>query len=155
MICYTFVIKGMADFLFAVRQKGAYMLTRMLIQDFPPGPTPKEGDLYKEITIAGKTYRLLYGYYESFEREGPFNEPIPIYPDLIKEPHYTQEGKPVATAMQNICEHYNGKYDEDSSCADCSFFQSCEDLFGLCNCPQNKEKRNEQRKVTYAETVQL
>ena len=114
------------------------MLTRFLIHDAQPQPVPKEGELYREVTVSGKTFQLLYGYYESFERESPFNDPIPIYPDFIKDPHYTDEGVPIATAMQNICEFYSGKSDEDSSCSDCSFFQKQEDLFGLCHCPQNQ-----------------
>ena len=72
------------------------MLTKVLMNGEQRTPTPKEGDLYKEITISGKTFRLLYGYYENFERENPFNEPIPIYPDFIKEPQYTAEGIPIA-----------------------------------------------------------
>ena len=112
------------------------MLNKILVQGEQLPPTPKEGDLYKEVSIFGKTFKLLYGYYESFERESPFNEPMPIYPDFIKEPHYTAEGLPIVTAMQNVCEHYSGKNDEDSSCADCVFFQKSEELFGLCNCPQ-------------------
>ena len=119
------------------------MLTKILLQGAGHPPSPKEGDLYKEVTISGKTYRLLYGYYENFEREGPFNEPIPIYPDFTKEPHYTEEGIPLATAMQNVCGFYRGKNDEDSSCGDCNFFQSSEDLFGFCNCPQNKRSYEE------------
>ncbi len=114
------------------------MLTNVLMQGAEPTSKPKEGDLYKEVTVFGKTFRLLYGYYESFERENLFNEPMPIYPDFIKEPHYTADGIPIATAMQNVCEFYSGKNDEDSSCADCTFFQKSEELFGLCNCPQNK-----------------
>ncbi len=114
------------------------MLTKILTQGVEQTPTHKEGDLYKEVTISGKTFRLLYGYYESFEREIPSNEPIPIYPDFIKEPHYTEDGIPITTAMQNVCEFYNGKNDEDSSCSDCGFFQRGEELFGLCSCPENK-----------------
>ena len=119
------------------------MLTRILSKGVEQPHTPKEGDLYKEVTISDKTFRLLYGYYESFERESPFNDPIPIYPDFIKEPHYTAEGIPIATAMQNVCEFYNGKNDEDSSCSDCGFFQKHEELFGLCNCPRNKRESKE------------
>ncbi len=114
------------------------MLTKFIMQGVEQTPKPKEGDLYKEVTVSGKTFRLLYGYYESFERESPFNEPMPIYPDFIKEPHYTAEGIPIATAMQNVCEFYIGKTDEDSSCSECSFFEISEELFGLCNCPQKK-----------------
>lgn len=112
------------------------MLTKIL-QGAQQSPTPKEGDLYKEVTIHGNTFRLLYGYYESFERESPLNEPIPIYPDFIKDPHYTAEGKLIVTAMQNVCEFYSRKNDEDSSCSDCAFFQKHEDLFGICNCLEN------------------
>lgn len=123
------------------------MLTEFLIQGAEPSRTPKEGDLYKEVTIFGKTFRLLYGYYESFERESLFNEPIPIYPDFIKEPHYTVEGIPIATAMQNVCKFYNGKNDEDSSCSDCTYFQIYKELFGLCNCPENKRGGKLRREV--------
>jgi len=119
------------------------MLTKILLQNIEQPQTPKEGDLYKEVTIFDKTFRLLYGYYESFERESPFNEPIPIYPDFIKEPHYTAEGIPIATAMQNVCEFYDGRNDEDSSCSDCVFFQKHEELFGLCNCPHKKRESKE------------
>ena len=119
------------------------MLTKIPSQDIEQSPVPKEGDLYKEVTIFDKTFRLLYVYYESFERESPFNDPMPIYPDFIKEPHYTAEGIPLVTAMQNVCEFYNGKNDEDSSCSDCGFFQKYEELFGLCNCPRNKRECKE------------
>lgn len=121
------------------------MLSKILLQNIEQPHTPKEGDLYKEVTISNKTFRLLYGYYESFERDCPFNDPIPIYPDFIKEPHYTSEGIPIATAMQNVCEFYNGKNDEDSSCSDCSFFQKYEELFGLCNCPQTQKSILEEK----------
>jgi len=115
------------------------MLTEILMQDAKPSLLPKEGDLYKEVTVSGKTFKLLYGYYESFERENPFSEPMPIYPDFIKEPHYTAEGIPFVTAMQNVCSYYSGKNDEDGSCSDCVFFQNLEELFGFCKCPQNQQ----------------
>ena len=119
------------------------MLTNILSQGVGQPPSPKEGDLYKEVTISGKTFRLLYGYYESFERESRFNDPMPIYPDFTKKPHYTAEGIPIVTAMQNVCQFYNGKNDEDSSCSDCVFFQQSEELFGFCNCPKNKHASKE------------
>lgn len=123
------------------------MLTKILMQGAEQSPSPKEGDLYKEVTVGGNTFKIFYGYYEEFERECPFNEPMPIYPDFIKEPHYTNEGVPIATAMQNVCEYYSGKNDEDSSCSDCGFFQSCQELIGLCHCPQNKCAYREKTEV--------
>jgi len=115
------------------------MLTKILIQGAEASPTHKEGDLYKEVTVSDKTFRLLYGYYENFERESPFNEPMPIYPDFIKEPHYTAEGLRIVTAMQNICEFYSGKNDEDSSCSDCDYFEKSEELFGFCKSPHSRQ----------------
>ena len=120
------------------------MLKAILNQGIEQAPTHKEGDLYKEIMVGGNVFRLFYGYYEEFERESPFNDPMPIYPDFIKKPHYTAEGIPIVTAMQNVCAFYHGINDEDSSCSECSFFQKSEELFGLCNCPQNK-RSNEER----------
>ena len=121
------------------------MIQDIFIQDTQVPLSPKEGDLYKEINICGKTFKLLYGYYESFERDGPFNEPMPIYPDFIKEPHHTKEGTPIITAMQNICRFFSGKHDEDSSCSDCMYFQKGEELFGLCTCPENAKETEERR----------
>ena len=118
------------------------MIGKISMQDKKQSLTPKEGELYREVTISGKTFRLLYGYYESFERESRFNDPMPIYPDFIKDPHYTDEGVPIVTAMQNVCAFYNGKNDEDSSCSDCTFFKADEELFGLCSCPENNRSNN-------------
>lgn len=119
------------------------MFTKIFMQGVEQPPAPKEGDLYKEVTVSGKTFKLLYGYYENFERESLFNDPIPIYPDFTKQPHYTIEGVPIVTAMQNVCDFYQGKNDEDSCCADCVFFQKSEDLFGLCNRSENKRSVEE------------
>lgn len=107
---------------------------------------PKEGDLYKEIAICGKTFKLFYGYYEDFERYGQYNEPMPIYPDFIKEPVYTDNGIPFVTAMQDICKYYEGESESDS-CSECRYFQKSEDLFGLCNCPSRQNNKDLQSNV--------
>ena len=98
---------------------------------------PQEGDVYKEISICGIPFRLVYGYYEEFERESPFNEPMPIYPDFIKAPLYADDGIPFVTAMQDICQHYKGKVEGDS-CSNCIFFTPSKDLFGFCSHPGNQ-----------------
>lgn len=113
------------------------MLTALFSQETGHFPVPKEGDLYKSVTISGHTFHLLYGYYEDFERQSKYNEPMPIYPDFIKHPQYTENGTPFATAMQDICACYDGAESGDS-CSHCSHFQMCEELFGLCHCPKNK-----------------
>lgn len=97
---------------------------------------PREGELYKEVTVGGKVFELRYGYYEEFERNGRFNDPIPIYPDFIEYPVYTDEGHPIVTAMQDVCANYECAHDDDGdSCQDCKYFKKHEDLFGICQSP--------------------
>ena len=114
------------------------MPTGILQQDMEQAFTHKEGDLYKEVTVGGKTFQLRYGYYEPFERERWLDEPIPIYPNFIIDPLYTQEGVTFVTAMQDICAHYKGKKAGDS-CAECEFFVQSRELFGFCKCSENKQ----------------
>ena len=47
---------------------------------------PQEGELFKIITLGGKSFEIKYGYYEDYERN--MGDPIPIYPDFIKAPCY-------------------------------------------------------------------
>lgn len=96
----------------------------------------KEGDLYKTVIFQGKIFTLFYGYYEPYERN--HTEPIPIYPDFIKKPLYNDEGYPIVTQMQMLCEYGNSKF-SDGFCADCRYFQKGTDLFGLCLCQNNKK----------------
>ena len=42
----------------------------------------KEGDVYKVVKIFDRTFELRYGYYNELDRNGKYNEPIPIYPDF-------------------------------------------------------------------------
>jgi len=109
-------------------------------------PMPKEGDLYKTVTLFGKTFPLYYGYYEEFERYSRYNEPMPIYPDFLRNPVYTDDGTPLVTKMQDICAYYQGEGQEDS-CATCDYFRKIEDLFGICICPHRRqwEKTNEKQ----------
>ncbi|MBQ7095703.1 MAG: hypothetical protein IJN80_04585 [Clostridia bacterium] len=113
------------------------MLTNLFNSDLSQAP-PKEGTLYKSVTIEGITFDLYYGYYEEFERHSRFNEPIPIYPDFLKSPRFTKDGLPFVTAMQDICEGYQGPSSGDS-CADCVHFRKQEELFGLCSCPKRQK----------------
>lgn len=103
--------------------------------------SPREGDVYRDVTLFGQTFRLHYGYYEDFERREDGNEPIPIYPDFIKNPQFTSEGFPFATAMQDICEHYSGRESGDS-CIECTHFGPCEELFGICKCDLKKLQKS-------------
>lgn len=117
------------------------MLKKALIGTCVPTAAPREGDLYKEVNICGKSFRLRYGYYESFERATLHNDPMPIYPDLQKQPHYTPQGVRIVTAMQDVCTYYRGKSQVDTHCADCTHFEKSEELFGLCRCTHNQRTK--------------
>ena len=95
----------------------------------------RDGDLYKVVTLYGRTFELRYGYYAEFERES--GEPIPIYPDFKKDPLYTSDGYPFVTQMQGLCEHGESKFVE-GCCADCRYYRDGEELIGICTCPKNK-----------------
>ena len=93
----------------------------------------KEGDLYGIVRVFGKTFEIYYGYYEDYERQSKYNDPVPIYPDLAKEPQYDESGRQIVTEMQVPCEHYRGVAQEDR-CGRCKHFQKGEQLFGFCKC---------------------
>ena len=59
----------------------------------------REGDLYRVLNVHGTAFPLYYGYYEDSERNSPSAEPIPIYPDFLKDPKYTMHGHPFVTKM--------------------------------------------------------
>lgn len=124
------------------------MYTKLHAQDDAEyKPLPKEGDLYKSVTLFGKIFSLYYGYYEEFERYGRYNEPMPIYPNFIQNPVYTDDGTPLVTKMQDICAFYQGEGQEDS-CAACDHFRRIEDLFGICICPQRRQQTKSNGKQT-------
>ena len=114
------------------------MIARILLRESEPEPTPKEGDLYKEVNIFGRSFVLRYGYYEDFERQ--HNDPMPIYPDFIKDPVHTQNGLPFVTKIQDACEYYKGTEKYDKECGGCGYYLHGEELLGVCTCPGNKKE---------------
>ena len=64
-------------------------------------------------------------------------------PDFIKNPTYTKEGFPLVTQMQNQCKYYVGNKNSES-CHGCRYLQIIEDLFGICTCPYNKQKKEDE-----------
>lgn len=125
-------------------KKGDKMFDKLLGISPSMGDAPKENDVYKVIEIHGKRFEIRYGYYEDIDRE---YEPVPIYPDFIKEPIYSDDGAPFAVAWQDVCEHYKAKREErtvDDTCSDCIHYEKCEELLGICTCsarrsnPQDK-----------------
>ena len=116
------------------------MLTKLFKLDVRPRPDiPKEGDLFKVINLYGTTFEIRYGFYEERDRYNRYAEPMEIYPDFIQNPQYTMDGTPFVTAMQNPCELFRGKKDEDSTCDDCHFYQHCDEMIGICICPNHRK----------------
>jgi hypothetical protein len=97
----------------------------------------KEGELYSVVNVFGKTFKIYYGYYEEYERKSKYNDPVPIYPDLKKNPEYDADGYGLVTEMQVSCEKYCGPLGTDN-CGSCAHFEKGEKLFGLC---KNEERR--------------
>lgn len=119
----------MGDFRFPGR-KGACAM-------FNDPTLPREGDLYKRITVAGHTFELRYGYYEDHERQ--LCPPVVIFPDLTASNIYCPEGYPLVTQIQDPCEHYknNTGYPENW-CGDCDHFSGEHPEIGICRCEQQK-----------------
>ena len=98
---------------------------------------PREGDLYKRITVAGHSFELRYGYYEEHERA--LWPPVVIFPDLSASSVYSAEGFLLVTQIQDACEHYLNPGDlPENWCGDCLYYQSEHPEIGVCQCPQNK-----------------
>ena len=104
----------------------------------------REGDLFKIIKISNHTFEIKYGYYDESDRQSKYSEPIPIFPDFIKNPVYTLEGHAFVTHMQDKCKYFKGDLRQDS-CFDCLHFKTGEDLIGICTCALNRRKNNIKR----------
>ena len=98
---------------------------------------PQEGEVFKIIMLGGKSFEIKYGYYEDYERNA--GDPIPIYPDFIKEPCYANDGRPFVTQMQDTCKTASDRH-LDGFCVECKHFCYGEDLIGFCNFGKNKHK---------------
>ncbi|MDO4607580.1 MAG: hypothetical protein Q4B40_00125 [Clostridia bacterium] len=105
----------------------------------------REGEFYKTLIVCDKAFDILYGYYCESERDRW--EPTPIYPDFIKNPQHTKDGRPFATAEQAVCEHYTPKANASGEewCNDCVHFKLYEEIIGVCQCRhrQKSERKDE------------
>ncbi len=98
----------------------------------------KEGSLYKSITLEGHTFHIYYGYYSDAERARW--DPTPLYPDFIREPQRTDDGRPFARADQDVCDCYHPKstVSGENWCNDCQHFHLGEELIGVCRCDRRR-----------------
>lgn len=102
-------------------------------------PTPREGELYKTITVAGHIFELRYGYYEEHERA--ICPPVVIFPDLVSDPRFSPDGHPLVTQIQDPCPHYAAaSCDGEEWCGDCTHFCSEHKEIGICKSPEMRRK---------------
>lgn len=106
---------------------------------YDTGQSPREGELFKVIRSHGRSFEIRYGFYEERDRHSPFAEPMAIYPDFLAQPDYTDDGMPFVTAIQHPCHRFTREKDENSTCEDCGHYRQCEELIGLCVCPENRK----------------
>lgn len=98
---------------------------------------PKEGQIYKSLTVGGHDFELKYGYYESHERE--LCPPVVIFPDLHRTPRYSPEGYPLVTQIQDPCRHYKEQSQAGEHwCGDCFYFTGEHREIGICRCPAHR-----------------
>lgn len=109
----------------------------------PPATQHQEGALFKVIHIHGKSFPIYYGYYEDCDRDNPAVEPMPIYPDFIAEPQYTEEGYLFVTKMQDACQYYRGVDANEKDCAECEYYKHGDELLGVCVCVKNRAEPTE------------
>ena len=98
----------------------------------------KEGDLYKTIKISNHVFDIKYGYYEETDRYSKYSELIPIFPNLLENPLYTEEGYLIATQMQDGCAHFEGEKNLHL-CLKCMHYKKVDDLMGVCFCISNQK----------------
>lgn len=120
------------------------MFTNLFTETEANSSSLKEGELYKVIEAHGETFPLYYGYYE--DRDSHTCDPMPIYPDFERSPRYTRHGLPFVTKMQDSCSSYRGRAGDECECADCEYFSHCEELLGVCTCPENRKLPKEESK---------
>jgi len=112
------------------------MFSTLFFHPEPSAPC-KEGDPFKDIRVLGEIFPIYYGYYEYVERGNPLVDPMPIYPDFLKNPVYTKDGKPFVTKMQDACQYYEGTYVGNRDCAECAYYIHGDELLGICGCSKN------------------
>jgi len=100
----------------------------------------KEGDVYQTIVVGGKAFIIRYGFYS--EKDRKTEEPLPVFPDFITNPEFSECGKPFVTKIQDACEHYESLSADfgDNWCADCKYFENRSCDISLCTNPKCLKK---------------
>ena len=99
---------------------------------------PKEGELYKVYDIDGKVFEVYYGYYSENERGSV--EPLPIFPDFIKNPVYLKNGSPIVSRICPPCECYSPiNTNCEDWCGDCKHYLNATDEISVCKCEKRRK----------------
>lgn len=100
---------------------------------------PKEGELYKIITIGNHSFELRFGYYADFERIN--SEPVVIYPNLSEKRLYDIYGYRIVTAIQDPCDCYevHTRKTREDCCNDCIHYADHNEGIGVCTYTQNNK----------------
>ncbi len=104
-------------------------------------PEPKQ--LYKVFRVGGRSFPVYLEYDEQFD------ETYPAYPDFGKQPEYTEDGRPFATAVQESCPHARPNASGEGlpgDCGGCGWFyreQTPYDLIGVCCCEARRINSNQ------------
>lgn len=90
---------------------------------------------YRRYDFEGIAVDILSEY---DERSGLYFDDIP---DFEEKPLYTPTGKPVVSAVQDRCRHYDSEEDA-ADCGSCRFYQpnNIGELIGLCTNEKMKKK---------------
>ena len=102
----------------------------------------REGDVFRNIVVDGKSFEIRYGYYENYERDA--GDPIPIYPDFYDSPTFGRSGLRIVSAIQQACEAFTPKCngcEKEGDCGFCKYYAENQagDMIGICQNEINKK----------------
>ncbi len=91
---------------------------------------------YRKYDFEGTVIDILSEY---DEHSGLYFDDIP---DFEETPLYTPTGKPIVSAVQDRCRHYDSD-DDEADCGSCRFYQpnNLGDLIGVCANPQTTKEK--------------
>lgn len=106
----------------------------------PEEKPPREGELYRNVSVGGHLLELYYGYYEDGDRAN--SDPVVLYPDFFERPLFTGDGHPLVSAVQQPCEHYRPPAEgrPEECCSDCSYYPDSRAEIAVCQCPAMRRK---------------
>ena len=98
---------------------------------------------YKVFRVGGRSFPVYYEYDEQLKKS------YPAYPDFEKNPEYTGEGNPFATAEQESCIHcqpVSPGQPPPGDCGGCGWFhreQTPYDPIGICMCEARRGNKTD------------